>query len=129
MHLVGVKDDDWWLYSRWELTFPVGWDQITRGAALLYQYLDQPEVLVEDNPVNIGDKEEIKAIPENRSMIVRGMSDSLKAPIMVTFYNQLQIVDANIAKATDEFKNTDYEKFNHSLCQFMDSIELEMHRK
>ncbi len=51
-----------------------------------------------------------------------------KVPIMITFYNQTNIVDVNVAKMTDEFSKTDYEKFNKSLCQYLDSIELAMYR-
>ena len=48
--------------------------------------------------------------------------------IMITFYNQTNIVDVNVAKMTDEFAVADYEKFNKSLCQYLDSIELAMYR-
>lgn len=52
----------------------------------------------------------------------------IKVPIMITFYNQTNIVDVNVAKMTYEFSKTDYEKFNKSLCQYLDSIELAMYR-
>ena len=67
------------------------------------------------------------SIEENGDMTLRGLSKILKVPIMITFYNQLSAVDVNVARATDEFKNTDYEKFNHSLCQYLDSMELAMY--
>jgi hypothetical protein len=47
---------------------------------------------------------------------------------MITFYNQTNIVDVNVAKVTDEFKSADYEKYNKSLCQYMSSLEIAMYR-
>lgn len=47
---------------------------------------------------------------------------------VASVYNQLQAVDVSVPREIDEFRDTDYEKCNHSLCQYMDSIELAMHR-
>ena len=52
----------------------------------------------------------------------------MKAPMMITFHNQTRNVNVNIAAISDEFKEADYEKFNKSLGQYMDSIELYMYR-
>ena len=128
MHLIGLKKEDVWIFSRWELTYPVGWDNITKAVASVYDYYDQVEVLADGEHVSVGSKDEIKDIPEDRTMTIRGISKIVKAPIMITFYNQLQAVDVNVPLDIDEFRDTDYEKFNHSLCQYMDSIELAMHR-
>ena len=49
-------------------------------------------------------------------------------PYIVTFMNQTNVVDVNVAQATAEFSEADYQKFNMSLCQYMDSIELAMYR-
>ena len=84
--------------------------------------------MTDEGIVNVKSKEDIYNIPEDRNLTIRGISKILKVPTMITFYNQVQIVDVNVAKATDEFKETDYEKFNHSLCQYMDSIELTVYR-
>ena len=54
------------------------------------------------------------------------ISTILKVPVMITFYNQLQAVDVNVAKVTKEFEVCDYQKFNVSMGQYMDSIELAM---
>ena len=126
MHLRGVKQDDGWLFSRWELTYPVGWHNIIRGVESSYDYYDSPEILSGGEPVNIGRKEDISKIEENATMTIRGMSKIVKIPIMITFYNQVQSVDVNVPLGADGLNDTDYEKFNHSLCQYMDSIELTM---
>ena len=47
---------------------------------------------------------------------------------MITFYNQLQAVRCSVACATEEFQVADYEKFNKSLAQYMDSLEIAMFR-
>ncbi len=128
MHLIGVKEDDGWLFSRWELTYPAGWYNITKGVSAAFETFDAPEVLVRNEPVRIEKAEEILDVPENANMVIRGMSNILKIPVMIRFYNQLMAVDVNVPKISDKYKNPDYEKFNHSLCQFLDSIELAMHR-
>ena len=128
MHLIGIRKEDGWIFSRWELTYPTGWDSITKAVASVYDYYDHAEILAGGEPVNVSSQEGINDIPENRTMTVRGMSKIVRAPIMITFYNQLQAVDVNVPEDIDEFRSTDYEKFNHSLCQYMDSIELAMHR-
>ena len=128
MHLIGIRREDGWIFSRWELTYPTGWDNITKAVASVYDYYDNAEVLAGGESVNVASREEINDISENRTMTIRGMSKIVKAPIMITFYNQLQAVDVNVPENIEEFRDTDYEKFNHSLCQYMDSIELAMHR-
>lgn len=46
----------------------------------------------------------------------------------IGFVNQTNIVNVSVAMATDEFRVADYEKFNRSLCQYMDSVEISMYR-
>ena len=128
MHLIGVREDNGWDFSRWELTFPTGWEGILKAVKIAYHYLDHPEILVRGEHAETESEDSIMEIPENANMTVRGFSQQLQAPVSITFYNQLSSVDVNVAQAEEEFKNTDYEKFNHSMCQFMDSIELAMHR-
>lgn len=128
MHLIGVKQNEDWVFSRWNLTYPAGWHNITKAVSEAYEYYENPEIVTDEEIVNIKSKEDIYNIPEDRDLTIRGISKILKVPIMITFYNQVQVVDVNVAKATDEFKETDYEKFNHSLCQYMDSIELTIYR-
>ncbi|MCR5808916.1 MAG: hypothetical protein K6G56_05085 [Clostridiales bacterium] len=128
MHLIGVKEDDGWAFSRWELTYPVGWANITRAAAYAYEYYDRPEVLSGGERVEVEGPDEISGIPEDRTLTLRGFSTVLNVPISITFYNQIRAVDVNVLQMNEEFQNTDYEKFNHSLCQYLDSMELAMYR-
>lgn len=128
MLLVGVREDSGWLLSRWNLTYRVGWEHICKAAKSVFNYYDGLEILVDDEAVEISSKEEILHIDEARYMTVRGMSKIIKVPLMITFYNQTNAVDVSVAMATDEFKETDYQKFNMSLGQYMDSVELAMYR-
>ncbi|MCM1496827.1 MAG: hypothetical protein NC089_13655 [Bacteroides sp.] len=67
-------------------------------------------------------------LKEARNLTFRGRSTIIKVPIMITFYNQSNAVDVCVAMMTDEFTKTDYEKFNKSLGQYLDSIELAMYK-
>ena len=46
---------------------------------------------------------------------------------MLVFHNQVSYVNVAVGRVGEEFQTTDYEKFNKSMCQFMDSIEIMMH--
>ena len=127
MHLIGVKESSGWLSSRWELTWPTGWNGILNGVSSAYRYFDHPEVLVDGEPVRINSEEDISRIPESSGMTLRGIPQQIKAPVSIRLYNQLSAVDVTVAQSTDEFKKADYEQFNHSMCQFLDSFELAMH--
>lgn len=128
MLLVGVKENDGWLISRWNLTYRVGWDCICKAVHSVYEFYTQPEILVEDRAVAIENKDDILKLEERMSMTIRGFSTIIKAPVMIAFMNQTGVVDVSVAQTTDEFSTADYEKFNMSLCQYMDSIELAMYR-
>ena len=78
--------------------------------------------------MNFNSKEEIFQLDEARTMTIRGVSKIIQVPLMITLFNQLQTVRVSVACATDEFKEADYKKFNMSLGQYMDSIELAMYR-
>ena len=106
MLLLGVKKENDWLLAEYNLTYKVGWENICKAVSLAYEYYDNVEILVDNNKVNI----------------------CSKVPLMITFFNQLQTVRVSVACATDEFKDADYKKFNMSLGQYMDSIELAMYR-
>lgn len=126
MLLIDVKDDKVWLFSRWNLTYRCGWEQILKGLISVYDYYEQMEILVNDKVLDIKDKNDIMNIGESNTLTFRGISTILKVPVMITFYNQLQAVDVNVAKVTKEFEVCDYQKFNVSMGQYMDSIELAM---
>ena len=128
MLLIGVKESSGWLLSRWNLTYRVGWEHICKAVQSVYEFYEQPEVLVDNRLITIAGKEDISKLDEASSLTVRGLSTIIKIPIMITFMNQTNIVDVNVAQATSEFSKADYQKFNMSLCQYMDSIELAMYR-
>ena len=128
MLLVGVKESGGWLISRWNLTYRVGWEHICKAAHSVYEFYNHPEVLTDKIPVATDKKEDLLKLDERGSMTIRGMSTIINVPIMITFYNQTNAVDVNVAKATSEFSEADYQKFNISMCQYMDSIELAMYR-
>ena len=128
MLLAGVKENNGWVLSRWNLTYPVGWEQICKAVHSVYEFYTQTEVLLENQKATVTQKEDILTLPECGGLTIRGNSNIIKVPVMITFYNQTNIVDVNVAKMTEEFEDTNYEKFNKSLCQYLDSIELAMYR-
>ena len=128
MLLIGTKENEGWILSRWNLTYRVGWEHICKAVNSVYEFYTNQEVLVEDKVAAINAKEEILSLAEGGGLTIRGISTIIKVPIMITFYNQTNIVDVNVAKMTDEFAVADYEKFNKSLCQYLDSIKLAMYR-
>lgn len=128
MLLVGVKESNGWLLSRWNLTYRVGWEHICKAVESVYEFYTQSEVLADNKPLTIVDKEDALKLNEAGTLTIRGVSTIIKVPIMITFMNQTNVVDVNVAQMTDEFSEADYQKFNMSLCQYMDSIELAMYR-
>ena len=46
---------------------------------------------------------------------------------MITFRNQSQAVAVSVGSVNQEFRNTTYEKYNKSMSQLMDSMEIMMH--
>ena len=127
MVLLGVKENNGWLSSRWNLTYSVGWEKICRAVNSVYQYYSSPELLTDGMLVNISKADDILKLDEGSSITIRGMSTIVKCPVMITFYNQMQFADVTVPCMTDEFKDADYQKFNMSLGQYMDSIELAMY--
>ncbi len=128
MILIGVKEVNGWLSSRWKLTYAVGWKEILKACAFSSDYYDQFEVLPDNKIVEVENKDNIMKIAESGNLTFRGLSTIIKVPIMITFYNQLNIADVSVAMANDEFLKADYESFNKSLGQYLDSIELSMYR-
>lgn len=128
MVLVGVKEENGWLLSRWNLTYGIGWEHILKAVSSVHEFYHNLEIIVDGRVVDINDKHNILDIPEASQLVFRGISEIIKAPVMITLYNQLQVVDVNVAAMADEFKNADYESFNKSMCQYLDSIELAMYR-
>ena len=128
MLLIGVKEENGWLLSRWNLTYMVGWEQICKAASAIFDYYDGLEILVDGETAEVSSKEDVLHLDEAGDLVIRGMSKIIKVPLMITFYNQTNAVSVSVAGATDEFKVADYQRFNMSLGQYMDSIELAMYR-
>ena len=127
MTLRNVKQQNGWLFSEWQLAYPTGWPQICKAAALLFRNLVNPEILVDDESVTVRQEQDIFSLEEAGSLTIRGMAEMLHVPVMIAFYNQTVTVRATVAGATEEFAKADYQQFNLSMGQFMDSIELAMH--
>ena len=128
MLLIGVKEENGWLLSRWNLTYMVGWEQICKAVSAIFDYYDGLEILVDGETAEVSSKEDVLHLDEAGDLVIRGMSKIIKVPLMITFYNQTNAVSVSVAGATDEFKVADYQRFNMSLGQYMDSIELAMYR-
>ncbi|MDO4944710.1 MAG: hypothetical protein Q4E74_05860 [Ruminococcus sp.] len=128
MLLAGVKEDKGWLFSEWRMTYGVGWDKICKAAVALYDTYTDTEILIDNTAQLIRTKQDILKLDESGTLMIRGLSTVIKVPLMITFVNQTNIVKAVVAMATEEFSQADYQKFNLSMCQLMDSIELAMYR-
>ncbi len=128
MLLIGVKENNGWLNSRWVMTYRVSWQQLLTVCEFVDPYYDRLEVLVDDKQVIVKNLKEYREIQEARKLTIRGLSKIIKVTISISFYNQLSDVDVNVAMANDEFAKADYEAFNKSLAQYLNSIEIAMHR-
>ncbi len=99
---------------------------------MIFQYTEDPEIMIGDagksGIVAVRDEKEILSLEESGSLTIRGRSEVIRVPLMITFYNQLDLVRASVACATEEFMEADYKNFNLSMCQFMDAAELAMYR-
>ena len=77
--------------------------------------------------MDVSSAEDILKFEEAWKLTIRGMSKMIKAPIMITFFNQVKTVNVTVPCMSGEFEKADYEKFNLSLGEYMDSIEIAMH--
>lgn len=128
MVLQSVKEDNGWLESVFALTYRVGWEAICNGMNTAYDSFDRTEILVDDKIVEISSKEDILKLEEAGNMTIRGISKLLKVPVLIRLFNQTNVATLVVGAMNDEFKDTNYEKFNKSVGQFMDSLELNMYR-
>ena len=128
MLLLGVEKENGWLLAEYSLTYRVDWEHICKGVKLAYDYYENVEVLVDDKIVNINSKEQVMDLKEAGKMTIRGISKIIGVPLMITFFNQLQVARCSVACVTEEFQVADYEKLNKSLAQYMDSLEIAMFR-
>lgn len=53
MLLVGVKEENGWLCSQWNLTYGTGWTEITKAVKTAYPYYENVEVLVNNRKVDL----------------------------------------------------------------------------
>lgn len=131
MKLMGVEKEGDWLYSEWRLTYRAGWDNICKASSLIYQYTKDPEILTGDSydkrVADVKDEKDVLDLEEEGYLTIRGMSEILDVPLMITFYNQTDMVRVTVACASEEFMEADYRNFNLSMCQFMDSAEIAMY--
>ena len=128
MLLLGVREENGWLMSTFNLTYVVGWDKICKAVSIAYTYYDGVEILVDDRNIDVSSKEEVLKLDEAGKMTIRGMSKIIKVPMMITFFNQLKTVNIAVPCMGGEFEKADYQKFNLSLGEYMDSLELAMYR-
>ncbi len=134
MLLIGFTEEPGWIRSTFNLTYRVSWETLLKGVRGVYPYMrdvsqnaDNPEILVDDEIIQISSPDEILAIPEASSITIRGFVPVIKTAAMLVFHNQVSFVNVAVGRVGEEYQNTDYEKFNKSLGQFMDSIEIMMH--
>lgn len=128
MLLLVVEEKNGWLSSSWQLTYHQGWTALRKAVYLMYDFYMQAEVLINNKSFSLNRKEEILMIEEHETITIRGISTIIKTPMTIGFVNQTNRVNVSVAMATDEFRVADYEKFNRSLCQYMDSVEISMYR-
>lgn len=126
MVLLGVKKEGNWLKSSWQSTYVMNWEGILNAVYSLFNNYTQQEILLNGDLAELSDKDDIFALEERSCIVIRGVSTIIKVPIMITFYNQSRRVDAYVQCTTKEFEDADYQNFNISLGQYMDSIELAM---
>ena len=131
MKLLGVEKRNDCLYSEWCLTYRVGWGHICSAASLIFQYTEDPDVTVGDangeTEVEVASADDLANLEEAGWLSISGTSEILHVPVFIQFYNQTDYVRVYVRSVTDEFKEADYKKFNLSMCQFMDSVELAMY--
>lgn len=127
MLLLGVREENGWLASTFNLTYAAGWDMICKAVSSVYDYYEGVELLVDGRAIDTPSKESILDLEEASSLTIRGMSTILKTPTMITLFNQLQTVNVAVPCMVGEFEKADYQQFNKSLGQYMDSSEIAMY--
>ena len=127
MVLAGVTEENKWLVSAWILTYKVGWDKILKACASCSENYHEFEILVDKKLVPIKTNEEIMKLEEAQNLTFRGLLKNIGAGIMITLYNQSDLVDVYVTMTTEEFSSADYETFNKTLGGYLDSIELAMY--
>lgn len=89
----------------------------------MYDDLKDAELFVDGEKVSLSTPDDISALHESGRLTIRGVSDVLKHPLMITLYNQIRTVDATVHQS-GEFASSDYESFNKALAPYMSSLEI-----
>ena len=90
MLLVEEREENGWIRSTFNLTYRVTWDQLLQAVHGAYPYFANPQVLVDGTQISVAKQSDILTIPEDRAIILRGISTVLNAPLIITFRNQSQ---------------------------------------
>ena len=91
------------------------------------QNADNPEILVDDEIIQISSPTRSSPSPRPVPSPFADSFPSSKTAAMLVFHNQASFVNVAVGRVGEEYQNTDYEKFNKSMCQLMDSMEIMMH--
>lgn len=78
MLLMGVKEENGWLCSQWNLTYGTGWTEITKAVKTAYPYYENVEVLVDNIKVDLQSAEDVLCLEEGGDMVIRGLLQSSK---------------------------------------------------
>ena len=85
MLLIGITEEPGWIRSTFNLTYRVSWETLLKGVRGVYPYMrdvsqnaDNPEILVDDEIIQISSPDEILAIPEAGSITIRGFVPVIK---------------------------------------------------
>lgn len=116
-----------WICSTWQLTYKVSWNQICKAAEAIKKYYDSLEIFIDNTNININEQQTLLSLPEGSNLTIRGLSKILNIPIMITFTNQVQAITV-YSTQRDKTIEVNYKSINYELCQYLDSIELAMHR-
>lgn len=128
MVLLDFKTEGAWIYSRWTLTYKVGWSHIVKAVAAAFDFYDNVEIIRDGINFHCKNKAAVKKIDEGKSLTIRGFSKILDVPVMITLHNQLNSAYVYVARATAEYENATYETFAKSLGQYLDSLEIAMYK-
>lgn len=51
--LLGVKEENGWLNSRWNLTYRIGWERICKAVYSSYDFYNNPEIMLDGKLVEV----------------------------------------------------------------------------
>ena len=80
MLLVEEREENGWIRSTFNLTYRVTWDQLLQAVHGAYPYFANPQVLVDGTQISVAKQSDILTIPEDRAIILRGISPAPTPP-------------------------------------------------